>query len=87
MKKGTLVQIQPVKQIAILVEDVEHHASSVLALHMTREHPRPMLLRLDIENGLLYFSNDRGRFLQDGHDFEQELIQLKRMVTYAKVQR
>jgi hypothetical protein len=85
MKKGTLVQIQPVKQIAILVEDVEHHASSVLALHMTREHPRPMLLRLDIENGLLYFSNDRGRFLQDGYDFEAELIQLKRMVTYAKV--
>lgn len=85
MKRGTLVQIQPVKRIAILVEDVKNHSDSVLALYMTREHPQPMLLKLNIENGLLYFSNDNGRFLQDGHDFEQELIQLKRMVTYAKV--
>jgi len=84
MKKGSLVQIQPCKQIAILVEDVVMNSGTALALYMTREHPRPMVLKLDIENGLLYFSNDRGLFRQEGQ-YEEEYVQLKRMVMYTNV--
>jgi len=43
-----------------------------------------MVLKLDIENGLLYFSNDRGLFRQEGQ-YEEEYVQLKRMVMYTNV--
>jgi len=90
MKKGSLVQIQHVinnrKQIAILVEDVVMNSGTAIAMFMTREHPRPMVLKLDIEDGLLYFSHDRdfGYFLQEGQ-YEEEYVQLKRMVMYTNV--
>lgn len=84
MKKGSLVQIQNNKTIGILVEDVPMNSDIALALYMTREHPVPMVLKLHIENGLLYFGNDRGLILQKGQ-YEEELVQLRRMVMYTNV--
>lgn len=84
MKKGSLVQIQDNKTIAILVEDVAMNSDSVLALYMTREHPLPRIIELSIRNGLCYFSYDNSRFLEEGQ-YEEEHVQLKRMVMYTNV--
>jgi len=88
MKKGSLVQIQHVinnrKQIAILVEDVVMNSGTAIAMFMTREHPLPRIIELTIQNGLCYFSYDNSRFLEEGQ-YEEEYVQLKRMVMYTNV--